>query len=269
LNYITLPQNNKVIVEFVWIGGSGHDLRSKCKTYNVPINSVTDLAEWNFDGSSTNQANTQSSEILIVPVALFNDPFRGGDNKIALCETFNTNDEPTVSNFRYFAKKIFDQDKGKHDPWFGIEQEFTIMQTYGTGLKWPLGWPLGNFTQPQGPFYCSVGSGLNYGREVSEAHYRVCLAAGVKIFGTNAEVMPGQWEFQIGTGVGIETADHLWMARYLLQRTSEYFGLDVSFEPKPIAGDWNGAGCHTNFSTSGTRSEGGYKYILENHIKKA
>lgn len=78
-----------------------------------------------------------------------------------------------------------------------------------------------------------------------EAHYRACLYAGVQISGINAEVMPSQWEFQVGPCKGKDMGDHLWMARYLLIRVAEEWGVTVSFHPKPLAGDWNGAGCHT------------------------
>jgi len=91
---------------------------------------------------------------------------------------------------------------------------------------------------------------------------KACLAAGVQIYGTNAEVFPGQWEFQIGTSRGIDIGDHLWMARFLLRRVAEKFGIDVTFEPKPFD-KWNGSGGHTNYSTKGTREDVDMKNILQ------
>ncbi len=266
-DYLSLNQNGKTIVEYVWIGGTGLDIRSKAKTYDKPITSIKDLDEWNYDGSSTFQAMTESSEVLIRPVALFNDPFRLGENKIVLCSTYHTDGTPTNTNFRHFAEKIFSQGIDEHDPWFGIEQEYVMLTPIGTSLSTPLGWPVGGFPLAQGPFYCSVGAKYNYGRQVMDAHYRACLHAGVAIYGTNAEVMPGQWEFQVGTSRGIEVGDHLWMSRYLLFKVGEYFNIDVTFKPKPVKGDWNGSGCHTNFSTNGTRNDTNMKTI-EEHMKR-
>jgi len=255
--YLDLPQHGRVQAEYIWIDGL-NELRSKTKTLEHVPKSVDDLPEWNFDGSSTEQAPGHDSDIILIPVTIFADPFRKGHNKLVLCETYNPDGTPNKTNFRHSAKKIMEAHADAH-PWFGIEQEYTLFDTDGQ----VLGWPKGGFPGPQGPYYCGVGAKKVFGRDVVEAHYKACLYAGVTISGVNAEVMPGQWEFQVGPCEGIDMGDHLWMARYLLNRVSEDFGIVVSLSPKPIPGDWNGAGCHTNYSTDAMRAEGGIKAIEE------
>lgn len=261
-DFIKLPQNDKIIVEYIWIGGSGLDIRSKAKTYSRLIKTLQDVEDWNFDGSSTYLAKTEDSEVILHPVSLFTDPFRGEPNKLALCSTYYTNGRPTSTNFRYYADKILSNKKEENEPQFGIEQEYVMKKCIGTTQSIPLGWPIGGFPSPQGPYYCCVGAKHTFGREMMEAHYRACLAAGLDIYGTNSEVFPGQWEFQIGTCNGIETADQLWVARYLLYRVGEYFNVDIDFSPKPVSGNWNGSGCHTNYSNNKTRNDSKMESIL-------
>lgn len=145
----------------------------------------------------------------------------------------------------------------EHEFWFGLEQEYTLLGPD----DWPYGWPKGGFPGPQGPYYCAVGTGKVYCRDIVEAHYKACLYAGILISGINAEVMPAQWEYQVGPCEGIDLGDQLWMSRFLLHRIGEEFGAKISFAPKPIPGDWNGAGLHTNVSTKETRADGGMKHI--------
>lgn len=246
----------KVQVNYVWIDGSGQNLCGKTRTIDRMPATVAELPTWNFDGSSTGQAVGQNSDVYMVPIAMFRDPFRGGNNKIVLCDTYNHDMTPNSSNKRF---RCLDSMKkaASQKPWFAIEQEYTLL---GEDMR-PLGWPRGGYPGPQGPYYCAVGSDRIHGRDIVEAHYRACLFAGITIAGTNAEVMPAQWEFQIGPCEGIDIGDHLWMARYFLQRIAEEFGVVVSYDPKPIPGDWNGAGAHCNFSTLKMRESNGIEEI--------
>lgn len=152
----------------------------------------------------------------------------------------------------------------EHEPWFGLEQEYTLFDADGQ----VFGWPKGGFPGPQGPYYCGVGAGKVFARDFIEAHYRACLYAGVTISGINAEVMPSQWEFQVGPCPGIDMGDHLWMARFLLLRIGEEWGIKPSFHPKPLKGDWNGAGCHSNYSTKAMRTPKIGMAAIEDAIKK-
>lgn len=245
-------------VLYVWIDGSGQKLRCKTKSMYKDPKVPSDCPIWNFDGSSTNQAEGHNSDVYLHPVAIFPDPFRGLPNKMVLCETYTFEHKATTSNKRKTCVEAHDTDAVKAaKPWYGIEQEYTLLDSDGQ----PLGWPKMGYPGPQGPYYCGVGCGRVFGREVMEAHYKACIYAGIKIAGENAEVMPSQWEFQVGPCHGIEMGDHLWMSRYILERVAEDFGVIVTFDPKPIPGDWNGAGCHTNYSTEPMREDGGMKEI--------
>jgi len=251
--------SEKTFVEYVWIGGN-NELRCKTKVMNEMVHSVDQLSDWNYDGSSTAQAHGEDSEVIMKPRALFNDPFRGGHHKIVLCDTYTPQDEPLKNNHRVWAKEIFDQ-KLEEEPWFGLEQEYFLIEPR-TGE--PLGY---DAEKTQGQYYCSIGAENAFGRAIAEKHLRACVHAGITISGINAEVAPGQWEFQIGPCVGIEQGDHLWMARYLLDRVAEMHGVSINIDAKPLKGDWNGSGCHTNYSTKnmreGTEEKTGLAFIEE------
>lgn len=253
--YLDLPQRGKVIAEYIWIDGTGN-LRSKGRTLSKKVDSLDDLPEWNFDGSSTNQAPGHDSDVYLRPVAYYPDPFRRGDNILVLSECWNSDGTPNKFNHRHACAKLMSA-HANEKVWFGLEQEYTLFDQYDQ----VYGWPKGGFPAPQGPYYCGVGTGKVVARDVIEAHYRACLYAGVNISGINAEVMPSQWEYQVGPSLGIEMGDQLWLSRYLLHRVAEEFAVKISFHPKPLKGDWNGAGCHTNVSTEIMRKEGGMKYI--------
>lgn len=256
-----MAYTNYVLAEYVWIDADG-GYRSKTKVVHGTTSvTLKDLPEWNYDGSSTGQAPGTDSEVIIKPCAVFHDPFRGGNHVLVMTDTWTPQGVPIPTNTRAPAKAIFDQLLDE-EPWFGIEQEYTLFRD---GV--PLGWPVSKassgfgptvqlgYPGPQGPYYCSAGADVAFGRDLVEDHLAKILAAGIKCSGINAEVMPGQWEYQVGPCTGIEAGDHLSMSRYILHRCAEKHGIVVSLDPKPVPGDWNGAGCHTNFSTKGMREQ--------------
>ena len=221
--------------EYIWIDGTAPTplLRSKTKILDYDV----EPPFWGFDGSSTNQATGESSDCMLLPVFTCPDPLRGGDNILVLCEVHLAIDgkaHPTNTRAACVktAKKF-----ASHEMIFGIEQEYTFLKLDGE----PLGFPTGGFPAPQGPYYCGVGAGRVTAREIIEEHTQACIDAGLMIEGTNAEVMPGQWEFQIGAADAVTVSDHLQIARWLLHRIGEDFDVVVSLDPKPQKGDWNGA----------------------------
>ncbi|OGH64524.1 MAG: glutamine synthetase [Candidatus Magasanikbacteria bacterium RIFCSPHIGHO2_01_FULL_41_23] len=249
----------RILAEYIWIDGTKPSplLRSKAKVIDGPVQRLTEIPEWGFDGSSTNQATTGSSDCVLQPVFFCPDPIRGGNNILVMTEVFNADGTVHATNIRAHLREVAAQ-YATHEPWFGIEQEYTLFNSIQ-----PLGFPEHGFPEPQGKYYCGVGSGRVYGREIVERHTQVCLAAGLRLAGINAEVMPGQWEYQIGPVGPLEVADELWLSRWLLARIAENYNVRVSFDPKPIKGDWNGAGAHTNFSTKAIREPGGMQHIEE------
>jgi glutamine synthetase len=231
--------------EYIWIDGAEptRKLRSKTKI----LKKGQEPPIWGFDGSSTNQAMGHASDCVLKPVFVCPDPVRGGDHKLVMCEVLLTDMTPHPTNTRAALTEVATK-HAAHDFWFGIEQEYTFFD----GIK-PLGWPDNGFPAPQFGYYCGVGADEVFGRAIVEEHTDACMNAGLKIAGINAEVMPAQWEFQIGPAGPLEAADHLWVARWLLYRIAEDHGASATLAPKPVKGDWNGAGAHTNFSTKAMR----------------
>jgi glutamine synthetase len=247
-------------IEYVWLDGYTPEpnLRSKTKIISkewdietsilteYPALTIEDLPIWSFDGSSTRQAEGHFSDCLLKPVKLVRDPDRVGYNcHIALCEVLNPDGTAHKSNTR---AKLKDGD----DNWYGFEQEYTFVKDGR-----PVGFPKDGYPAPQGQYYCGVGGGLVAERKAVDRHLSDCLHAGLNITGINAEVLLGQWEFQVFGKGAKDASDQLWIARYLLHRLSESYGFKVEFHPKPLTGDWNGSGLHTNFSTKSMRETGG------------
>lgn len=247
----------KYVLEYIWLGGN-YEMRSKIKVYEssksfLCMNDLNNVPAWNYDGSSTSQTTGINSEINLLPVAVYKNPLfkhrPGLESLLVLCETRDENGKPLATNNRCKANEIFNKCK-EHEPWFGLEQEYFIL----TNNIWR---ELKQTTPAQGQYYCSVGGRNAFFRNIVDRHMLACIEAGINISGTNAEVAPYQWEFQIGPCTGIDSGDQMWVARYLLEKIAEEEGCYIEWGPKPFDGI-NGSGCHTNFSTKGMResSEG-------------
>jgi glutamine synthetase len=250
--------HHTILAEYIWLDGAVpvRNLRSKTRVVAAPSSgavAIEDLPVWSFDGSSTYQATGDDSDLTLAPVRVVPDPVRGRGNVLVLCEVLNADGTPHDSNTRARLREVLDAGAADADPYFGFEQEYALLRNGK-----PLGFPAEGFPEPQGPYYCSVGADVAFGRPIVEAHTRACLDAGLLLYGINGEVMPGQWEFQIGyrgaeTADPLIVADHLWLARWLLHRIAEEHGVAACFDQKPVKGDWNGSGKHTNFSTRAMR----------------
>ena len=235
-------------LEYIWLDGykPTQSLRSKTMVVKDFSGKLEDAKMWSFDGSSTEQAEGGSSDCLLKPVAVYPDPVRA-DGWLVMTEVLNADGTPHESNGR---ATIEDDDD---DFWFGFEQEYTI---WDISSNRPIGFPADGYPAPQGPYYCSVGSGKAVGRALVDEHLDECLAAGLNVEGINAEVMLGQWEFQIFAKGAADAGDQIWVARYLLERAGERYGYSINWHCKPMKGDWNGSGMHANFSNTIMRTCG-------------
>ncbi len=240
---------SKIKLEYIWLDGSEptQGLRSKTKIVKDFSGKVEDLENWSFDGSSTNQAPGGSSDCILKPVYCVPDPQRNSAY-LVMCEVLSADGAPHPSNGR---ATIEDDD---NDFWFGFEQEYFL---WDPETNKPLGFPANGYPGPQGPYYCSVGAKNAFGREIIEEHLDACLDAGLNVEGINAEVAAGQWEFQIFAKGAKQAGDEIWIARYLLERIGESYGVAVNWHCKPLGDlDWNGSGMHANFSNTLLRTCG-------------
>lgn len=250
---------SKSKLEYIWLDGyePTANLRSKTKVVDNFSGKLEDCQIWSFDGSSTKQAVSGSSDCLLKPIAIFPDPDRT-NGYLVMTEVLNADGTVHESNSRAGIDEDADDDF-----WFGFEQEYFIMDKH---TQLPLGFPVGGYPGPQGMYYCSVGGKNTHGRNFVEEHADLCIAAGLNFEGINQEVASGQWEFQLFAQGARKAGDEIWVARYLMDRLTEKYGYYIEYHPKPIKGDWNGSGMHANFSNTVLRTCGSkeiYEKICE------
>ncbi len=238
-------------LEYIWLDGykPTQSLRSKTMVRADFSGELADAPMWSFDGSSTEQADGSASDCLLKPVHIIPDPVRL-NGFLVMTEVLNADGTPHISNARATIGTTEEDD----DFWFGFEQEYFL---WDPETNLPPGFPPGGYPPPQGPYYCSVGAKNAYCRDLVEEHLDICLEAGLNVEGINAEVAAGQWEFQVFSKSAKSAGDETWLARYILERTAENYGLAINWHPKPLGDtDWNGSGMHANFSNAEMRESG-------------
>ena len=260
--------NITVRLEYIWLdGNTSANTRSKVRYVQWEMDSndgsmnresVLDrIEEWNFDGSSTLQAEGNNSDVVLRPVRVYHNPLEATEmaSFLVLCDTWNPDGTPHESNTRIELFDVLENYEDSDDMWFAVEQEYTFMDA---STDAPFGWKP---ETPQGENYCGIGSANVNHRFIVDQHAALCLSSGIDIAGTNAEVLISQWEYQLGPKGAMETADDLWITRYILSKMTENYEFYVSFHPKPVDGEWNGAGAHINFSTEYMREQSDKNYI--------
>jgi len=241
-----MKDKNRKRIEYVWLDGTLPLPQLRSKTRYINLTQTKAIPDWNFDGGSTEQGSLEDSDRCLKCVRTYKDPFVE-DGLIALCEVTYHSDSPHETNSRVHLVKLLESIGDESDIWVGFEQEFTFLNP---ATKTPLGEILN--PEGQGQYYCGVGCLNQIGRYILEEFEGRADLAGLPLEGINAEVMPGQWEWQTPPQGPLKSADDLWIARYILERVAETKPVIVSYDPKPHP-EFNGAGCHTNISTKKTR----------------
>lgn len=265
-------KNKKIIAEYLWLDANNH-LRSKQRTIQISLTEIEcmnnakksgncdklilHLPIWSYDGSSTGQAPTNKSELLLKPVKIIKHPKQTSSMPkiLVLCEVYSDNVTPHSTNQRAICKSMYVNHKQtfNKEAWFGLEQEFFFFDKH---TKKPYMWDTKKTLNPeQGEYYCGLNRCFPKERIIMDSLYSICLDLGIPIHGINQEVAPSQWEYQIGPCIAPDIADYMIFAKYILFMLCEEHELYAVFNPKPIkGGEWNGSGCHVNISTNETRS---------------
>lgn len=247
--------------EYIWLDGYTPEPNMRGKTKLLLLEDfdgdATILPDWNFDGSSTRQAEGHSSDCVLKPVRAYSDATRSYA-WIVMCEVWNADGTPHISNSRATIESDDD------DFWFWFEQEYVIEKD-GKPVWFPKAWD----PEPQGKYYCGVWHKHMWTipRRIADEHFDLCWEAWIYLDGINAEVLKWQWEYGVLSKGAKKAGDDVRVARYILMRLLEEYGCDLNLNPKPVRPwDRNGTGMHCNFSNKFMREvwwEAYFKHVCE------
>lgn len=255
------------LADYVWLDVN-NKFRSKTKVMKITQEEnryeIYHYDVWNYDGSSTGQANVNNSEMLLYPVRVYRKPFTC--DVIVYCENGRKENNGVIllnGQRQYFDTVL--EENSELEPMFGLEQEFFLVDKktllpYGVektnGIVKTLINTIWNTCDNQ---YCGVGNIHPKVREFMNNIMNKSLDMELGLTGMNMEVAPSQCEFQV-CGQGLDPCDDLIMLRYIMECETENYDFYVEYKPKPFK-NYSGSGCHINFSTNIMRGEGGYDEI--------
>ena len=158
-------------LEYIWLDGKEptQSMRSKTMVRRDSGGSLEECPLWNFDGSSTNQADGSSSDCVLKPVAIFPDPDRNS-GYLVMCEVMNADGTPHETNGRATIEEDDD------DFWFGFEQEYFL---WDPETNLPYGFPRGIKRHKDSSTVRRCENA--YGRDCIEDHLDQCLEAGLTL----------------------------------------------------------------------------------------
>jgi glutamine synthetase len=257
-----------IILDYLWLGGV-KESRYKQRVIEILssekdifLSNIKNIPNWTYDASSTGQLPSNgNTEGVLNPVFCCVNPFIE-NSYIVLCDTYDSDGNPLDSNTRYDAAKIFEEKESEFMPRFGIELEYFFKK--GKNITYSME----DCNVKDNIYYCGTNiyspmmEDVYTQRKIVEEHLIACLKSGIKICGTNQEVSPNQWEFQIGICHGINAGDNFYVARFLLERIAEKYGYTICYHPKPDLAI-NGSGGHTNYSDNYTMGENGIEEIYK------
>ncbi|XP_062579089.1 glutamine synthetase-like [Saccostrea cucullata] len=276
LHFVSSPDvprsSNRVILEYVFANHTNYQFWSKVRVVDTEPKTVQDCPIWdNYMWNSINQDDSEFFDMIMKPVAMFENPFLKSPHKLVLCDMWLTLDKPAGINTRVQCVETMERLKHDpltghrptqpHDPWFGIEQEYVVMRDDGK----PASYDNKTYDYSSLIIYCSIGHehdrNVGIERDLSIKHLQACIYAGIYVSGCIRENGPSQWEYQVGPCLGVTVGDHLQMSRYILLRLAEMYGLRVTLKAAPVSGEAFFSGGHLNFSVRKMREKGGIKFI--------
>lgn len=187
-----------VLATYVWLD-AGEGVRSKTKTLSFEPQSLQQVPQWaNAADWFYGPELPLTTEMRMIPVRLYADPLLGGHHKLILCELVTFDEGTPIKCNRRAQLTETAQRAIVQESQFRFQQEYYLFE--GKNRFHPLGWPEeGGLPAETGP--AAVGANAIVGRDLAEAHYRACLAAGVNIAGASAANGLAKWTFEVSLRV--------------------------------------------------------------------